>query len=102
MTFPEATTFANESGWVIYSLNQATCDQDPPWRCCLRAAEGGYRRQISHGKGESPEEAIFDALSAAPELEAEVSVTIEPTFRSVPNLLALIGTKPLQPTRTRT
>ena len=101
-TFDEATTFANETGWYIHQLWQEV----DGWGCVVREAEGGDRRNIARGKGSSAAGAIYDALSNASEVEAEVNVVISDNIAiasgdGISDLLALIGTKPLQPTRTR-
>lgn len=107
MTFPEATTFANESGWYIQYLGQNLRSEGfswDHWECTIRAIEGPPRRQISRGKGHTPEDAIIDALTVAPELERETTIYRIANLRESDmsaDLLALIGTKPLQPTRTR-
>lgn len=108
MTFDEATTFANETGWYIYHLGQLLQSEGfdaDSWECCLRESEGRYRRSIARGKGDSAAEAVFNALSSIPEEERETKAlreVVENRFGSSSDLLSLIGTKlKPQPTRTR-
>lgn len=97
-TFAEAVAYANETGWIIYQLNQACDPTDHPWRCTLRESEGSARRRICNGKGASPEGAIFDALAEAPELEPEASTVdnLRP-LADLPTISALLGI-PAKPT----
>lgn len=101
-TFPEAVSEANDLGWYIYQL----CQEETFWQCTLRASSGPPRRQISNGRGDSPEEAIFDALSKAPEVEPDTDIYKGPMVvreADVPDLLAILAIpRPnLQPTRRR-
>lgn len=98
MTFDEAVSFANETGWRIYQLCQNFQSEGfawNHWECTLRATEGPPRRQISRGKGHSPEDAITDALANAPEFEAGVTVysgiSPPPTETKALDIFALIG-----------
>lgn len=75
MTLSEAILEANEQGWYVYQLYQEGPTND--WHCCLRSVEPfnhPYRHEISRSSGDDPLSAICNALGAAPELEAEVSI----------------------------
>lgn len=100
MTFDEAVSFANETGWYIHQLWQD--DILTFWGCTLREVNGGYRRQISNGNGSSPEEAIFNAISNGSEIESAVNAASAlGIVNDRPNILALIGAAKPQPSVTR-